>query len=91
METLIVSGICYVVMFGVKYLAGINLTGNGPDQRVWLRVVLLLLSLLGTIATAALNGTTVDMATLTGTVSTVVAAFVPFLVAHGLYTFLHQN
>ena len=57
---LAVPFITSVIMFGVKWLAGLNATDNGAQPRPFLRTMLVVVSLGGVIATSTLNGTPVD-------------------------------
>ena len=49
-----------VIMFGVKWLAGLAMTDNGGQPRVFLRSMLIAFSLGGYIATQTLSGDPVD-------------------------------
>ena len=58
------------VMFAVKKLGGYKAMGNGPEAKPWLRAILVVLALIGTISTAQINGTPVDPNTVSDLIMT---------------------
>jgi hypothetical protein len=73
------------VMFGVKKLAGLYSVGNGSKYHVPLRMILIVLSLLGTVATGTLNGTEIDVDSISSMVLAFMQTGVSAYLSHTFY------
>lgn len=74
------------VMAGVKWFAG-----NNTFSTVGKRGILALLAIVGAVAYGSLTGSPVDMNSVTSLATTVIEAFVAFLLAHGSYTLFWKS
>ena len=77
----IVSGI----LQGVKALAGLYSSQNGPAERVWLRTLLVMFSFFGIVATSVLNGIPIDTNTVTDDVTLILSTIATALLSHWFY------
>lgn len=82
---LLVPFITTAIMQGIKKLAGLFATDNGPGERVWLRTMLVALSFFGVVATSLLNGTPIDANTVSDLVKTLLGTALTAYLSHAFY------
>jgi hypothetical protein len=73
------------ILQGVKWLAGLYLSQNGPAERVWLRTLLIIFSFFGMVASSLLNGTPLDANTVTDDVRAVLGTLIAAYLSHAFY------
>lgn len=88
MDQLIVIVLPFVVnavMFGIKYLAGMAMVDNGPNSRLFLRSILIALSIVGSVAASIANGTPLDETGIRQQIELVLQGLVSAYVSHAVY------
>jgi hypothetical protein len=66
-------------------LGGLAMTNNGSEQSTWLRAILILVSLIGVVAAALLNGMPVDPNVVSNDVTLFIQTGVLAYFAHAFY------
>jgi hypothetical protein len=72
-------------MSAAKKLAGLNAVGNGTDKHFALRAMLIILSAMGVVTTAALTGVDINLDSITTLATMFVDTLVSAYLSHAVY------